>query len=462
MQKILVSSITPGTTLWYECYSERGELLLTPGTIIMQHHLDNLRKRNIFELYLLTPSSPKLHAALKEREKKEAAPPPPPSSVEPPAVQKKETHDRRPFAEEFERLRTEQIDKLLQSPPARQLDFSLRRGRHLDRPVGVSLRTAIHPASPFSRSRQYKTEICALYGSSLELLKDFLETLFSGRAVDIAPLRKAADRLLKVFIEDPDIIITLTSTSPRDDDYLYRHMLNTCILSLCIAASSGYNREQVLTICIGALLHDIGMPLVPREIRDKNGVLSPREFLEIQKHPVVGVLMLDKIRHLPDPIRYMLYQSHERENGSGYPRHRDSRLIHRYAKIIQIADVYEALTSPRKHRGAYTPFESMEMIIRMGQKGLLARHFVKSFLEYTSLFPIGSIVELSDHRLARVIHANPAMVHRPMVSIIRTEDNKVLDEGDIYQLDLSFDERIAIVRALPPDYLADIDLMRGF
>ncbi len=468
MKKLPVSSIVPGTAVWHECYSDRGELLLTPGTVVTRRHLEQLRKRNVFDLYVLVPpdrpqapepqSAPPKHAPSPAREPAPAAAPPP-TPAEKPSQSQPLMHR---FAVEYEQLRLEDLDRLLRSPVARQLDLSIRRGRQLDRPVGVSLHSSVRQTSPFTRTEAYKADMRHHYAEMLDTLRDFVDTLLSGKNVHVAPLRKTVDVLLRLFSEDPDLVLHLAGIKTPHDDYMAGHMLNACILALSIASAAGYNREQVLTIGVGALLHDIGMPLVPKEIRDKQSRLTPREFAEIQKHPVMGILVLEKIRHLPDPIRYMLYQEHERENGSGYPQRRSSRMIHRFAKIIQIADVFEALTSPRKHRQAYTPFESIEMIIRMSQRGLLSQHFVKAFLAYTSLFPVGSIVELSDGRLARVIHANASLFHRPLVSIVRSDTNKILEEGEIYQLDLAYDESISVVRALPPDFLKGVDFMRGF
>jgi HD-GYP domain-containing protein (c-di-GMP phosphodiesterase class II) len=467
MKKIPVASLTPGTTIWNECYSERRELLLASGTIISQHHIDLLRKRNIFDLYMQVPSesdSQIRQATDNAIAEKKTNPPDITAGGKPDsaAATKNKSPAADAFPEEIEIIRAAQLETLLRSPSARQLDLSISRGRQVDRPAGLGLKNNVHSVSPFIRSSGYKDEVRSIYTGSILLLREFLETLLAGRSVDISPARKAVNRLLQLFIDDPDIILTMSAAKSEGDDYLYVHMVNTCILAICIATASGYNREQVLTIATGALLHDIGMPLVPKEIREKSAALSPLEFSEIQKHPVMGILMLDKIRHLQDPIRYILYQSHEREDGTGYPQKRSSRMIHRYAKIIQIADVFEALTAPRKHRAAFTPFESMEMVIRMGQRGLLAKPFVKSFLSYTSLFPVGSIVELSDHRFGRVIHANQTMFHRPIVTIIMSEENKQLSEREMYQIDLSFDENLSVIRALAPDYLSGSDLMTGF
>jgi len=95
--------------------------------------------------------------------------------------------------------------------------------------------------------------------------------------------------------------------------------------------------------------------LIPKKIRFKEGCLTEAEWFEIQKHPILGLHLLEKIDRLPESIPFIAYQTHERENGKGYPTQRSSRLIHKFAKVITIADVFEALSSPRKYREGNIP-----------------------------------------------------------------------------------------------------------
>ena len=154
---------------------------------------------------------------------------------------------------------------------------------------------------------------------------------------------------------------------------------------------------------MGALLHDVGMLLIPEEIRFKKGRLSKDEWYEVQKHAILGMHVLEKIPNLPESALYVAYQTHERENGKGYPKQRTGRFIHAFAKIVQVADVYESLCSQRDYRPPYLPYRAMELLIKMSVRNLLSIDFVKAFLAYASLFPIGSVVELSNHCIARVV-----------------------------------------------------------
>ncbi|MDD5675827.1 MAG: HD domain-containing protein [Chitinivibrionales bacterium] len=213
---------------------------------------------------------------------------------------------------------------------------------------------------------------------------------------------------------------------------------------------------------MAALFHDVGMMLIPSEIRTKPGKLSIDEWYEVQKHPVLGLHLLEKVSNISDIVSLTAYQTHERENGKGYPKQRPSRFIHRFAKIVQIADVFEALSSPRSYRGAYIPYHAMEMIIKMSRQGLIPGDFVKSFLEYVSLFPVGSIVELSDHRLGKVVKANTTSLSKPTVSILVNEVGRTLAKDQIYQEDLSENTTVQIVKAYTASYLENIGIMDGF
>jgi HD-GYP domain-containing protein (c-di-GMP phosphodiesterase class II) len=238
-----------------------------------------------------------------------------------------------------------------------------------------------------------------------------------------------------------------------------------CLLSINIAAAMGYNEEQIQEIGTGALLHDIGMLLIPREIWQKEARLDESEWFEVMKHPMLGLHVLENVTRLPASVPLIAYQAHERINGRGYPKQRHSRLIHHYAQIVQIADVYEALASPRPYRGPYIPYKAMEMVVRMTRTGFFHNEKTRLFIEYASLFPVGSLVELTDGRIAKVIKANGSHYTKPQLSVLTDEHGTALPKDEIYQLDLvngHDDGEVGIVRAHPSDYVPRRGVMDGF
>jgi hypothetical protein len=120
------------------------------------------------------------------------------------------------------------------------------------------------------------------------------------------------------------------------------------------------------------------------------------------------------------------------------------------------------MTSPRSYRKAYLPHEGVVRILKMSKTGLIPGEFVKAFLEYVSLYPVGSLVQLNDQRIAKVIQANKDSLGKPIVSVITDASGKVLAKSHIIQEDLSRNKGIHIIKALPSDYLKDSNIMMGF
>ncbi|MFP4417470.1 MAG: HD-GYP domain-containing protein [Chitinispirillaceae bacterium] len=456
-----LSDLVEGSRLSEDLFSESGELLLTKGITLTKAHIQLLRKRNIFAVYTQEISETEIRRqpAISDENKNW------PSSF---SVSGKIRYTDKispihlELPPEIERIRDQSLKQLIISPPVQTVDADLKRGLMADRPVGVGYKTMLSQMLPSDRNQSYKEAVIDLYMDCLNHLHRFIETILSGQSLDVSQFRELVERLLKVLLKDRAILLSLSSIKSETEAFVYNHSLNVCILSLNIAAALGYNRRQVVLIGIGALLHDIGMFLVPDYIRNKCSPLSRDEFLEIQKHPLTGLHLLGKIRHLPEQVRFMIYQSHEREDGSGYPRHFQGKRIHGFAKIIQAADIFEALTSPRNYRGAYTPFEAMETLIRMTQKGQIAPPYVRALLSYVSLFPVGSIVELSDHRLARIIQANTALPDRPLVSLLTDQQYRILDTREIIHCDLAAQRDISIIRAFSATHLRERELLDGF
>jgi HD-GYP domain-containing protein (c-di-GMP phosphodiesterase class II) len=111
----------------------------------------------------------------------------------------------------------------------------------------------------------------------------------------------------------------LLASLDNSEDYLYQHSLNVCLLSILISAAYGYSANQVILIGISALLHDIGMLLIDRDIRFKREDLDNDEIFKVRSHPALGEMILLKSKSFPPIVCHVVFQSHERENGSGYP-----------------------------------------------------------------------------------------------------------------------------------------------
>lgn len=264
------------------------------------------------------------------------------------------------------------------------------------------------------------------------LTQDVVEGLIDPSDVSEAA-RDVVTDLVDLFATDRSLLTTLTNLK-GSDDYLYRHTLNTSILSINIASALQYNRDQILEIGMAALLQDLGMALVPPMLVSKPRALTPEEFAAIEKHVVHTLFAMNEMPNLPYSARVVAYQCHERCDGSGYPQRRSKPLIHRYAQIVGVADVYDSLTSDRPWRRAHHPYEAMEFLIRQANQGKFDAEIVRGLLRYLSLYPLGTMVKLSTGEIAKVVHANIDDFDRPIVSLLANGEDTESDTAHILDL----------------------------
>ena len=144
---------------------------------------------------------------------------------------------------------------------------------------------------------------------------------------------------------------------------IYTHSINVCTFSLTLAQAAGISDPDQLTrLGLGALLHDVGKTRIDESILNKKGALTPEEWILIKKHPQWGFEIILETDIIPHDSHYPILQHHEREDGSGYPRGRESGDIHPFSKIVAIADVFDAMTTQRVYRDAVETFPALKEI----------------------------------------------------------------------------------------------------
>lgn len=466
MQTIEITELVVGNTADENYYSSSGELLLSKGTTITETYKDLLTKRNHETLYIKD--------ALSEDDELESL-----LSAEFDDLDELKFDDREDLDEaeaelsgpakalELPQFRSikkgeEGLEQLNNSVHALNLDDKIKKGDTPDTPVGPALQDNAKEIMPDDRTEEYKASVNTSYDQGLNTVKRVLNSIANGDNLDGNQVRSVVRGFVDNFISDKNILMNLSTRRSSDEIYIYSHTLNVCLLSINIAASFGYSEEQVIEIGMGALLYDVGMLLIPKETYAKKGRLNADEWFEIQKHPIMGLHLLENVTRLPAAVPFMAYQAHERENATGYPKKRGARFIHKFSKIVQIADMYIALSSDRSYRKAIPPYKAMETIIKMTRHGLVSGEFVKALLSYTSLFPVGSLIELSDKRVAKVVKANGTSFAKPTVNVLTDRNHKVLPKDKFEIVDLSEETEVHIGRALALDHLSEISTMDGF
>lgn len=213
------------------------------------------------------------------------------------------------------------------------------------------------------------------------------------------------------------------------DDCTYTHCVNVALICNVLARWLQLSEaEQQLAMACG-LFHDIGKMNIPRELLEKQGKLTPQEFELVKAHALEGYMLLNRY-DINQQIKNAALMHHEKCDGSGYPYGLRGAQIDPYAKLVCIADIYDAMTSRRPHRSAFCPFS---VIAEFEQEGFQKydTRFILVFLENVVNTYINQRVRLSDDREGEIIFINKISLSRPT---IKCTDGTFLDLSEVKDL----------------------------
>lgn len=335
------------------------------------------------------------------------------------------------------------------------LDEEVSQTQATAAPLSASLaQVPVEEERPLSVKERFRV----LHEFIAGMTRDLHDHIREHARVDGALVGDFTSRIVAALVEDRHLLLNL-SYLRSFETYFLDHPLNVCIFATNTAASMNYSLPQVAEIACGALLHDVGMLRVPPEIIEKMGEINTLDRQEVQKHAAYGLEELQRIPHVPRSCPFVAYQTHERCDGSGYPRGRTLRQIHPYARIVAVADIYEALTADRPHRPALLPYQAMEQIVRLGNRRQLDPEVIRAFLRVMCLYPIGSWVQLSDARIGKVVAAGETAYDRPVVKAMFDADRRPLSAPEV--VNLAKVSECRVVRAVDGTGLG-VDVMDGF
>ncbi len=235
---------------------------------------------------------------------------------------------------------------------------------------------------------QEKTRI-----EAIQILHDAFKEFKRKKELDTGRLTTITDRIVKDVLTRHEHLVQLTDIRLHDT-YTFAHSVNVAVLSAMIGKYSGLSDKDMQSLVLGGLLHDLGKIDVPAKILHKQGRLTAKEFEEIMKHPMEGARRIHEFEWvLPRSsiLAAVAAQHHERIDGSGYPRGIEGDRMHRFAKMVAIADVYDALTSERPYKKAYTP--SVAYGIMKMSEGHFDEELIEDFFDNVAIYPVGTILK---------------------------------------------------------------------
>ena len=266
---------------------------------------------------------------------------------------------------------------------------------------------------------QEKTRI-----SAIQNVATAFHSVEENGTFDPAPLQGISENILQDIIAQQKNLVQLTDIRLHDT-YTFAHSVNVAILSSLLGVLLKLSREEQLKLTLGGLLHDIGKITVPYEILTKAGHLTDDEWSVMQGHPEAGRQRLKKMFPNDTLLSTIALQHHEHIDGSGYPNHLKGEQIHRYGRIVAIADVYDALTSVRPYKRAYTPSVAHRLMATCSP-GHFDLDLLKLFFDNVAIYPVGTILKTQDgYAIVKKVEFGYTLT--PVVCVFANREGKLLD-----------------------------------
>lgn len=261
-----------------------------------------------------------------------------------------------------------------------------------------------------------------------EILKRQMTDISDGKAIDISELYKISSDLIHTLNDKGNLHYFLNNLQ-EFDNYTYSHSINVALVSHSLGQWIGFSDNDLMELSVAGLLHDIGKTKIDISILNKPGKLTPQEYEEMKKHTIYGFRIVEH-QKIPYKIKMAVLMHHEKFDGSGYPVRAKGSQIHDYAKIISIADVYDAMTSNRPYRNKLCPFSVIEHMERTCL-GKLDPFFLMAFLRRIAYCYLDNWVVLSTGEEGKIKFINKNNPSRPIVQIDNTLVN-LSQEEDIF------------------------------
>jgi putative nucleotidyltransferase with HDIG domain len=254
-----------------------------------------------------------------------------------------------------------------------------------------------------------------------ELRKVFTDIIDNGKDLNPDTLLENVSQLFRSRNTITELFDMLNNMRTVDDS-VYAHSLNVALISRMIGRWLKMEPQELDTLTLAGLLHDIGKVMIPDEVLNKPGSLTDEEFAMIKNHPQFGYDIL-RSQNIDPRIKNAALMHHERCDGSGYPSGLTEENTDDFAMIIAIADVYDAMTAARAYRAPLCAFQVISNFEKDGYQKYHAKYILTFLRQIATTYQSNRVV-LSDGRGCKIVMLNQNDLSRP---IVQFDDKTCLD-----------------------------------
>jgi HD-GYP domain-containing protein (c-di-GMP phosphodiesterase class II) len=295
--------------------------------------------------------------------------------------------------------------------------------------------------------RQAEQVHASLEADMAEVMKDLQE----GKKLDLDKLKDGVEAMVESVLRNPSAFVWLREMKRRDN-YTYQHALGCAIWSASFGRHLGLERHELGSLAMGGLLCDVGKSRLPAELLVKPTALTPDEVAVAREHVRHGLEIIGPAPGLSQETVEIVATHHERYDGSGYPNGLKASQIPIFGRIVGMVDAYDAMTSVRPYAGNRSPHDAVNELYQQRGKQFQAE-LVEQFIQNCGIYPIGTLVELSNGTVAVITEVHSLKRLRPRVMLLLGPDKTPLPKfREINLGEIEQDEQgapLTIKRGLP-------------
>lgn len=292
--------------------------------------------------------------------------------------------------------------------------------------------------------------------SANAVMKNMMTDIRLGKQVDVEVVNPLAEKIMASVERNKDTLISLARIKTKDD-YTFMHSVSVSALMITFARANDFDEATIREVAIGGLLHDIGKMITPNEILNKPGKLTDDEFVIMRNHVVESQELLKDRTDLSKNVTDVIFQHHEKIDGTGYPLKLTGDQQSTIGKMSAIVDIYDALTSVRIYKAAWEPCATLKKMMQWTDNHLDKEQMMR-FIRCVGIYPVGTLIEMDSGRIGIVLDQHESSLMQPIVRFMYKKNSG-------YQLpkvvDLSKEKHDQIIGAVAPETYG-IDVSKFF
>jgi putative nucleotidyltransferase with HDIG domain len=279
-----------------------------------------------------------------------------------------------------------------------------------------------------------------VYRRALKVVDQIFHDVRMGEIPSSAEAIRVVKSMAQLTMTEPHAMMALSMLKDYDN-YTFTHSVNVSVIALAVGRACNLTEEQLKTLGLGGLLHDLGKLRVDVDIITKPGRLTEAEFEAIKEHPDFGAEIIKEMEDVTAEVMEIVLGHHQRYDRSGYPSSSINTITSPLVQMAAIADAYDAMTTLRSYQRPFTPRKAIARLKEISGTSLHPG-FVMKFIESLGAYPVGSLVRLDNNEIGLVTKVDPQDTSRVDIKVLFNPAGTLLDEPFMMHLQPNLLRRI--------------------